>query len=99
MRDHDLAIDLYRKGSTKWVRTDRASYWWSLECVPPYDMAGGGFILGEPYTHDAKGRSVCAVFRCSGDPFSDSSRFSLRYLPVSLGKRALRGEPDIGADA
>lgn len=40
-----------------------------LECVPPAVMGGGGFMVGEPYDHDASGRPRFHAFRKVGDKY------------------------------
>jgi hypothetical protein len=41
---------------TKWTETTEEQYWYALECLPPAYMGGGGFLLGEPYDHNAYGQ-------------------------------------------
>lgn len=39
----------------KWIESTEKRYWYALECLPPAYRAGGGFLLGEPYDHNAYG--------------------------------------------
>jgi|GEM_PF-2746190 len=34
------------------------AYWHFLECVPPKRMARGGFVCGEPHSHNSQGEAV-----------------------------------------
>jgi hypothetical protein len=36
-------------------RVSKAKYWEMLEILPPAAMAGGGFLVGEPWDHDEDG--------------------------------------------
>jgi hypothetical protein len=38
-----------------WIESTEERYWYALECLPPAYRAGGGFLLGEAYDHNAIG--------------------------------------------
>lgn len=42
--------------------TTQERYWEMLECLPPAAQTGAGFLVGEPYDHDAKGRERYFAF-------------------------------------
>ena len=39
----------------RWAETTKAKYWEMLEILPPAVMTGIGFMVGEPFGHDASG--------------------------------------------
>ena len=48
----------------------------AMGAVPPIYKTGGGFWVGEPYTHDAHGREI------SLECWHDNGRFFCRLSPV-----------------
>lgn len=44
-------------------------YWYFLGVVPPVYMAPGGFLMGEPVTHDRDGDGIYESFIQSGDRY------------------------------
>lgn len=55
-----------------WVDTTEAMFDNQLNVLPPQDMGNGGFLVGEPNHHNAKGEPVYACFShqygaCVGD--------------------------------
>jgi hypothetical protein len=42
----------------KWKETTEGRYWEMLEVLPPAVQTGAGFLVGEPWTHDAQDRPM-----------------------------------------
>ena len=40
---------------TTWKKTTKSRYWEMLECLPPAAQTGYGFLVGEPWDHNADG--------------------------------------------
>ncbi len=59
----------------EWTPTTQAEYDEMLCCLPPEAVAGHGFLVGEPYDHDAgNGRPRFQAFRHAGGLFERSNR-------------------------
>ena len=59
----------------QWVASTAANYDYALGCLPPIAYNGSGFLIGEPYDHDAltgKPRFTAHIMR--GDKFFKSDR-------------------------
>ena len=66
--------EAWRNGSREWFPTTENQFDAMLGAVPPRLMGGGGFLCGEPWTHDSAGRGVYAEFvRLTG------GRYAARY--------------------
>ena len=46
----------------KWKPVTKARYWEMLEILPPAVHRSSGFLVGEPWRHDAHGRPMFAPF-------------------------------------
>jgi len=46
----------------KFKTTTSERFWEMLECLPPACQTGAGFLVGEPYDHDAAGRPRFTAF-------------------------------------
>ena len=58
-----------------WTETTEERYYEMLSVLPPACMRGGGFLVGEPYDHDAgNGQPRYDAFRSRGGRFEASSR-------------------------
>lgn len=58
-----------------WERSTAEKYDEMLECLPPASMYGGGFLVGEPWDHDAEtGEPRYQGFRHSGDGYYVATR-------------------------
>lgn len=58
-----------------WEPTTQERYYEMLEVLPPAAMLGGGFLVGEPWDHDAgNGQPRFQAFRQRGDVFEASDR-------------------------
>jgi len=47
---------------TTWIEVPEARYWEMLECLPPEIMTGHGFLVGEPWDHNAAGQPRFSAF-------------------------------------
>ena len=52
-----------------WILTTENMYWQMLECLPPCAMDKGGFLVGEPVSHNSEGKAVYSCFRRVGDQY------------------------------
>ena len=52
-----------------WIETTESMYRQMLECLPPAEFCGSGFLVGEPKTHNAQGEAVHACFRKVGGTY------------------------------
>lgn len=58
-----------------WSETTEEKYWEMLEVLPPAAMSNGGFLVGEPFDHDASnGQPRYEGFKQSGDKYFVGSR-------------------------
>ena len=58
-----------------WDSTTAEQYQRMLECLPPADWFGGGFLVGEPDDHDVgNGCARFQAYRCTGTAYSRASR-------------------------
>jgi hypothetical protein len=55
--------DEMKKNPAAWIETTEDMYWQMLECLPPREMNGGRFLVGEADSHNKKGEAVYASFR------------------------------------
>lgn len=82
-----------------WREVSKDFYWQALGVLPPV-MLRGGFLVGEPWSHNANGEELCAAFtevggRCFAT-ISTASGFAARRdgllaaLPAYLATRSAR---------
>jgi hypothetical protein len=58
-----------------WAPTTEAKFWEMLECLPPACHVRGGFLVGEPWDHDAvTGEPRFQGFRQRGNVYEIGSR-------------------------
>jgi hypothetical protein len=58
-----------------WVATTEERYYEMLCALPPADVIGGAFLLGEPQDHDAgTGKARFDAYRCRDGVYEASSR-------------------------
>ena len=59
----------------KWEATTEEAYTYGLEVLPPAAWVRGGFLVGEPYDHDAgNGQPRFQAFRHKGDQYEKANR-------------------------
>jgi len=59
----------------EWTETTEEKYFEMLEVLPPAYMGNGGFLVGEPYDHDAgNGQPRWTAFRQVGEKFFAANR-------------------------
>lgn len=59
----------------EWLPTTEARFYEMLECLPPAMWTATGFLVGEPYDHDAlSGRPRYQAFRQRGNVFEVANR-------------------------
>lgn len=68
-------------GRIEWVETTEAMYREMLNVLPPARQVPGGFLVGEPWTHDDKGRAVAAAFTLR------AGRYEACYMTAADFKR------------
>ena len=71
-----------------WIDTTESMYWAMLEAVPPVDMAGGAFLVGEADHHNDQGQAVYACFRSRGG-------YRARYLTLAQFRTCMGVAPSI----
>lgn len=59
---------------TEWIPTTEGMYDDMMNCLPPAAIDAGGFLVGEPHHHDAKGAPVFAAFIKRGGRYFASYR-------------------------
>jgi hypothetical protein len=74
--------------STTWIETTEERYDEMLGVLPPEDMTGLGFLVGEPSDHNEQGRPRYAAFVRIGDRFFESAEpLTIReFRAVKLGE-------------
>ena len=80
-------VDEYRAAqkiapnAIRFTPCDSASYYEALGAVPPQAYGKHGFLMGEPYTHNARGESVWYAFFAYGNE---------RYAAALMTERQFR---------
>lgn len=65
---------LYFAKSTESVETDDAMYDDMLCVLPPQAMGRYSFLMGEPWSHNARGEEIYAAF------FANNGKYTARYM-------------------
>jgi hypothetical protein len=91
----DLRADWEReqadpKAPKVWRECDRRMFWNALEVLPPILLDGiKVFMVSEPYTTDAQGRNVYAMFVETGSV--DRERYFARYVARAEWREQMDG--------